>query len=184
MYTQVYTKLHYEVTNKIYLMIASNNKYLKFSEFKQHENSYHFHLRTKVKFMFSVRTSRDAQILICNGKDYDRDLCYWIIIGGWNNTLSVIRKCTTGVPLPGRRASSDCEKALVSYRVNRCTLCFSFLESLLLRALRIVICFLKYISNKKIYHFNIFMLPTICDIVRLENQFKSTKIIARSLWCF
>ncbi|KAM0726010.1 Receptor-type tyrosine-protein phosphatase mu [Formica fusca] len=66
----------------------------------------------------SIRGSNNAHILLCNGTNYNRDLCYWIIIGGWDNTLSVIRKCATGVPAAGEfpELNSDCSKAQVSFK--------------------------------------------------------------------
>ncbi|XP_024873858.1 uncharacterized protein LOC112455886, partial [Temnothorax curvispinosus] len=77
-----------------------------------------YRLTTDVKVSFSVRVSHDVHIIICNGKDYHRDPCYWIIIGGWagwGNTKSVIRKCVKGVPIPGEYPKgSDCDKALYS----------------------------------------------------------------------
>ncbi|XP_071581545.1 uncharacterized protein [Temnothorax nylanderi] len=98
----------------------------RWEEFKQYENfgdvydyiNYNFTTDTDVTFSFSVRASRNVHILLCNGKDYKKDSCYWIIIGGWNNTLSVIRKCAMGVPLPGERLAEDskCMKALDSFQ--------------------------------------------------------------------
>ncbi|XP_024890013.1 receptor-type tyrosine-protein phosphatase mu-like isoform X1 [Temnothorax curvispinosus] len=92
----------------------------RWEEFKQYNtlqdtyNDVNFDLTTDVKVSFSVRVSRDVHIIICNGKNYNRDPCYWIIIGGWGNTKSVIRKCVKGVPIPGEypKKGSDCVKAL------------------------------------------------------------------------
>lgn len=106
--------------------IASSNIYLKFSEFEEYknlQNTYdyvNFELTAEVKLSFSVRASHDAHILICNGTNYIKDSCYWIIIGGWANALSIIRKCVTGVPLPGEfpAIGSKCREPLVSFKVN------------------------------------------------------------------
>ncbi|CAL1680484.1 unnamed protein product [Lasius platythorax] len=72
---------------------------------------------TAATLSISVRAFRDAHILLCNGKNYYKDLCYWIIIGGWDNKVSVIRKCATGVPLIGKypEDNSNCRKAQVSF---------------------------------------------------------------------
>ncbi|XP_034178249.2 uncharacterized protein LOC117603333 [Osmia lignaria lignaria] len=51
-------------------------------------------------FVMSIRGSMDAYMLLCDDEDYETNFCYWIIIGGWNNTRSVIRKCAKGVPPP------------------------------------------------------------------------------------
>ncbi|XP_028050002.2 receptor-type tyrosine-protein phosphatase T [Monomorium pharaonis] len=96
----------------------------RWEEFKQYENiqdTYDlidFELTNEVKLSFSVRVSRDAHILICNGTNYNGDSCYWIIIGGWGNSLSVIRKCVTGVPKPGKfpKKDSECGKEVVSFK--------------------------------------------------------------------
>jgi len=105
----------------------------KFSEFKEYKNledTYDyvdFELTTEVKLSFSVRVAHDAQILICNGKNYNRDFCYWIIIGGWGNKISAIRKCVRGVPVPGTWPKEmNCKKSQVSFNVNICTLFFLF----------------------------------------------------------
>ncbi|XP_019695713.2 receptor-type tyrosine-protein phosphatase mu isoform X1 [Harpegnathos saltator] len=53
-----------------------------------------------IQFSFSVRAEKDVHVLICNNS-YQDNLCYWVIIGGWFNTRSVIRKCLTGMPSIG-----------------------------------------------------------------------------------
>nr|XP_012230905.1 PREDICTED: uncharacterized protein LOC105677103 [Linepithema humile] len=67
---------------------------------------------------FSVRASSDVYIFLCNSKNYRTDFCYWIVIGGWKNTLSVIRKCTRGVPVPGQYTvqNSKCAQNQVEFR--------------------------------------------------------------------
>lgn len=114
--------------------------HLKFSEFKQYENfedTYNYldlKFSAEVTLSFSVRASRDVHILLCNGKEYNTDYCYWIIIGGWDNTKSVIRKCVTGVPKPGKaiEIDSQCQKAQVFKEVTKCILRFFCLKLLFL----------------------------------------------------
>lgn len=68
---------------------------------------------------FSVFASTDVHILICKN-EYQTSLCYWIIIGGWLNSKSVIRKCPAGVPPVGRYPSkSACtEQASLNVRCH------------------------------------------------------------------
>lgn len=75
-------------------------KFSAFQEYQYESNKVHdivLKNTNRVVLPFSVRAEQDVQILICNG-DYLTNLCYWVIIGGWRNTKSVIRKCPTGVP--------------------------------------------------------------------------------------
>ena len=103
--------------------------HLKFSEFKEYrslEETYSrvdFNLTTEIKLSFSVRVSNDADILICNGMNYNNDLCYWIIIGGFGNTVSYIIKCKTGLALAGMPINADCNRVGASYEVNICISC-------------------------------------------------------------
>jgi len=100
--------------------------HLKFSEFQEYtsqEDRYKFidfEDTIAAKLSISIRGFSDAHILLCNSKSYYHDFCYWIIIGGWNNTGSVIRKCATGVPLIGTwpEENSNCKKTQVSFQVR------------------------------------------------------------------
>jgi len=136
--------MHYDVTNKI--SFYNSFTFQKFSEFKEYKNledtydCVDFELTAEVKLSFSVRVARDAHILICNGTNYNRDFCYWIIIGGWGNTISAIRKCVRGVPTPGKWPEDMiCKKSQVSFYVNIC-------RFFLFKA----IAFLHYIYRKNI----------------------------------
>lgn len=51
----------------------------------------------KIVVPFSVFAAVNVHIMICENED-KTNLCYWVIIGGWQNTKSVIRKCLTGMP--------------------------------------------------------------------------------------
>lgn len=69
-------------------------------------------------FAMSIRGSTDAYMLLCDNEHYESNFCYWIIIGGWNNTRSVIRKCAKGVPPPMMfPIESTCAKIRSSYYV-------------------------------------------------------------------
>ncbi|XP_066594942.1 receptor-type tyrosine-protein phosphatase F-like [Prorops nasuta] len=63
----------------------------------------------------SVRASTDAHFLLCEDYDYLNNLCFWIIIGGWLNTKSIIRICSEGVPSPGHYPEGNCSTAQSSY---------------------------------------------------------------------
>lgn len=102
------------------------NVYLKFSEFEEYANiedkyvNVNLENTTAAMLSISIRGSRDAHILFCNGMNYNRDLCYWIIIGGWDNAMSVIRKCAVGVPVIGTfpPKNSDCSKPQKFFKVT------------------------------------------------------------------
>lgn len=70
---------------------------------------------------FSIRAAKDVHILICDKRSKSK-LCYWIIIGGWENEVSVIRKCPKGVPPVGvfPRKGSECKiaRTLLKVRYN------------------------------------------------------------------
>ncbi|XP_032672133.1 uncharacterized protein LOC116844560 isoform X2 [Odontomachus brunneus] len=66
---------------------------------------------------FSIRATKDVHLLICNN-DYVRNLCYWVIIGGWENTKSVIRKCLKGVSNIGVYPPSGSECAVERVYLN------------------------------------------------------------------
>ncbi|XP_071578256.1 LOW QUALITY PROTEIN: uncharacterized protein [Temnothorax nylanderi] len=116
-----WTKNNWSLTNsfKTSMGLVFDQRWEEFEQYENFQDTYDyvdFDFNTDIKLSFSVRLSHGVHILICNGKNYDRDPCYWIIIGGWGNTKSVIRKCVKGVPIPGKNSKegSDCNKALDS----------------------------------------------------------------------
>lgn len=48
----------------------------------------------------SIRGVRDAHLALCNQPIVHTSYCYFVILGGWNNTKSVIRQCKSGIPDP------------------------------------------------------------------------------------
>lgn len=75
---------------------------------------------TTMAIPFSARTKMDLHIVFCN-KIYRKfeKYCYWIIIGGWQNTKSVIRRCPTGVPKYGvYPINSECAQIQASLYVR------------------------------------------------------------------
>ncbi|EZA48539.1 hypothetical protein X777_13209, partial [Ooceraea biroi] len=96
-------------------------KFLDFQEYGNFNMEYdHVLLENTTAFSFSVRgLSSDLQIIFCNGDDYTRDFCYWIIIGGWGNKRSVVRRCPIGVPKPRMEAQDlECEENKASFYHN------------------------------------------------------------------
>ncbi|XP_012274065.1 receptor-type tyrosine-protein phosphatase S isoform X2 [Orussus abietinus] len=75
-----------------------------FKEVDNQENLDQYQVVETVKSMgslsFSVRGIRDLHLLLCETTLYERDFCYWIILGGWNNTTLALRRCPEGVPPP------------------------------------------------------------------------------------
>ncbi|XP_018393883.1 PREDICTED: receptor-type tyrosine-protein phosphatase U-like [Cyphomyrmex costatus] len=118
-----WTKHDWYLTNSLKTPMGPvfDQRWEEFEEYKNLKDTYdhvNIELTTEVKLSFSVRVAHDAHILICNGTNYNKDSCYWIIIGGWFNTESIIRKCVTGVPLPGNfpAIGSKCREPLVSFK--------------------------------------------------------------------
>ncbi|CAG5099466.1 Similar to SDK2: Protein sidekick-2 (Gallus gallus) [Cotesia congregata] len=75
--------------------------------------------RNNVNFLFnsnenqnalvvSIRGSSNAQFLLCKSPNFRSDFCYWLIIGGWNNTITGIRKCENGIPVEKPASGSNC----------------------------------------------------------------------------
>lgn len=82
-------------------MTALRNYCKNFLEFKEHGHFSGYEnvgsLRTSAVLSFSIRAPKNVHILFCKNKFYQENLCYWVIIGGWENTKSVIRKCPKGL---------------------------------------------------------------------------------------
>ncbi|XP_078033096.1 uncharacterized protein LOC144467943 [Augochlora pura] len=79
-----------------------------FQDHKAADRSGYIKIRTmnsKEALPISVRGPKDAYILFCNGTRYEKNSCYWIIIGGWKNEMSAIRKCSKGMPQPPEYSS-------------------------------------------------------------------------------
>lgn len=56
----------------------------------------------------SIRGISNAHLAICEGDNYYNDFCYWLIIGGWDNNKTAIRKCPQGLPLGLPDSKSEC----------------------------------------------------------------------------
>lgn len=68
---------------------------------------------------FSIRGSSDAHLAICEGQNVIDSFCFFIIIGGWKNTRSVIRKCENGLPESASQFPiGDCAHILVDHVVS------------------------------------------------------------------
>ncbi|XP_014610679.1 PREDICTED: uncharacterized protein LOC106790369 [Polistes canadensis] len=93
-----------------------DNRWEGFSEFDNfksnsiNQNKYN-HINKLAKtnsIVFSVRAAAEVQALLCDGEDYTNSFCYWIIIGGLNNTISTIRKCPKGFSLEYQIEKTNC----------------------------------------------------------------------------
>jgi len=65
----------------------------------------------------SVRAERDAYIVLCQYEDPFTSPCYWIILGGWKNEISGIRRCPSGVNSEGY-PETQCRKLRDRYDVS------------------------------------------------------------------
>ena len=73
---------------------------------------------TEGSLSVSIRGSTDAHFAICNGFDVS-SFCFYVILGGWVNKQSVIRKCENGIPEPASvHPSGDCFTKLVVANVS------------------------------------------------------------------
>ncbi|XP_014300216.1 receptor-type tyrosine-protein phosphatase delta [Microplitis demolitor] len=63
----------------------------------------------------SIRGASNAHFALCESDQYNKDFCYWLIIGGWNNNNTAIRKCPSGIPsgIPAER--SECRVIRASF---------------------------------------------------------------------
>ncbi|XP_057328936.1 uncharacterized protein LOC130669842 isoform X2 [Microplitis mediator] len=77
-------------------------------EFYRDDSPYYTILRKNGALVVSIRGSANAQFLLCEDKDYEHNFCYWLIIGGWNNTITGIRECRKGIPLENSAIYPDC----------------------------------------------------------------------------
>ncbi|XP_011502274.1 PREDICTED: receptor-type tyrosine-protein phosphatase T-like [Ceratosolen solmsi marchali] len=94
---------------------VSDNRW---EDFKEEKISNQFRAITVLpnigSFSVSIRGTTDAHFALCN-KDNTSNFCFFIILGGWKNTKSIIRKCENGIPESASKIpSGDCQQALVS----------------------------------------------------------------------
>ncbi|XP_026482827.1 uncharacterized protein LOC113391068 [Ctenocephalides felis] len=72
-------------------MEPSTNKYLvNFIKFPMNDQE------TWISASFKV--SSDAHVMLCDNENFADSRCYMVIISGFNNTKSIIRKCKNGIP--------------------------------------------------------------------------------------
>ncbi|XP_033331978.2 uncharacterized protein LOC117223682 isoform X1 [Megalopta genalis] len=76
-------------------------------------------LNGKEAFAVSIRGPKDVYLLICASNQHLKDSCYWIVIGGWSNKKSAIRKCAKGVPEPSKYSKDSTCNALRSSHDHR-----------------------------------------------------------------
>ncbi|CAD6239516.1 GSCOCG00008727001-RA-CDS [Cotesia congregata] len=72
------------------------------------QNSTYFSFHKSGALVVSIRGSSNAQFLLCKSQNYSTSFCYWVIIGGWGNTITAIRKCENGIPSGLPVTGSNC----------------------------------------------------------------------------
>ncbi|XP_035693199.1 uncharacterized protein LOC118427484 isoform X2 [Branchiostoma floridae] len=79
-------------------------------------------IRDSSLFTFEVRANNDVHVAL-SSQNYDLDDMYEIVIGGWNNTSSVIRRSKggtdqTGSPTPGILSSAESRGFWISWTMD------------------------------------------------------------------
>nr|XP_031832321.1 receptor-type tyrosine-protein phosphatase F-like isoform X1 [Nomia melanderi]XP_031832322.1 receptor-type tyrosine-protein phosphatase F-like isoform X1 [Nomia melanderi]XP_031832323.1 receptor-type tyrosine-protein phosphatase F-like isoform X1 [Nomia melanderi]XP_031832325.1 receptor-type tyrosine-protein phosphatase F-like isoform X1 [Nomia melanderi]XP_031832326.1 receptor-type tyrosine-protein phosphatase F-like isoform X1 [Nomia melanderi]XP_031832327.1 receptor-type tyrosine-protein len=123
-------------------------------------------LRGSKSFAVSIRGSNDGYILLCEGEKYTTDFCYWIIISGWNNMRSTIRKCANGVSEPNMYSSDD------SCKMNRLEYSKKSLSQFEWRTF--VVTWNKNTRNISVYDDNNLILTYVDNETRREEQLPKT----------
>ncbi|KAJ8668617.1 hypothetical protein QAD02_010280 [Eretmocerus hayati] len=91
----------------------------RWEDFKEMKMTDHWKIVDRIShagnLALSIRGATDAHVAICIAND-PSSFCFYIIMAGWSNSKSVIRKCEKGIPDPASAVPDDeCLKILDSY---------------------------------------------------------------------
>jgi hypothetical protein len=65
-------------------------------------------LEQNFQISLSIRISKQAHILLCDGEIIEESNCYWFLLMAFGGTKTELRKCTNGtIPVRSNRAVPD-----------------------------------------------------------------------------
>jgi hypothetical protein len=109
-------------------------------------------LKQNFQISLSIRISKQAHILLCDGEIIEESNCYWFVLMGFGRTKTELRKCTNGtIPVRSNRAVPDSCKTPIQ------TIMHNNSDS-------------PYLTNKKWRHFELSKKDNRFSFKRLNNK--------------